>query len=280
MVGLKVGYSPYTVVRSMEGDPPLVSSCVPEGGSHSPALISKGAIEHVSRQMTTMGSTVFTPRRLLELAAPHGSEDAKEAPINVAMTERCLTGLEPPSLDSTGGHVTGADTPQHRIENMCRWKALLATHVPRMQWTKSQGECDLPHPLNPLASHQGEMYPSSLAPHYPAAELLKEWATYECPTCTGKPWTQVEIQEVVDRGPHQSALTDKAITHFKEEVKDKVRIGQAIFVAWDSIKDNLPQELQISPIAANPPTSKQFCSILDLSFHSRLQQGVFCHQSV
>jgi hypothetical protein len=31
-----------------------------------------------------------------------------------------LSGLEPPSLDSTGGVVTGADTPKHRIENKHR----------------------------------------------------------------------------------------------------------------------------------------------------------------
>ncbi len=95
----------------------------------------------------------YTPFRLLGCAAPHDSEDATEAPSNVAMTERCLPGLEPPSLVSTGGHVTGADTPQHWIENKCHQKALLATQIPRTQSTKYQGEFDLPSPLTPLASH-------------------------------------------------------------------------------------------------------------------------------
>ncbi len=77
------------------------------------------------------------------------------------------------------------------------------------------------------------------------------------------------------RGPRtpQSALTNKAIAHFKGEVEEKVRIGQAILVAWDSIKDNPPPELKISPIAAIPQKSKQYCSILDLTFHLQLQQG-------
>jgi len=44
-------------------------------------------------------------------------------------------------------------------------------------------------------------------------------------------------------------------------------------VAWDSIKDNPPAELKISPIAAIPHKSKQFRSILDLSFNLRLKQG-------
>ncbi len=38
-------------------------------------------------------------------------------------------------------------------------------------------------------------------------------------------------------------------------------------VEWDSIKDNPPAELKISPIAAIPHKSKAFRSILDLSFH-------------
>ena len=44
-----------------------------------------------------------------------------------------LPGLKPPCLKVTGGPVTGADTPQHRIENKCRRKALLATQSPKTQ---------------------------------------------------------------------------------------------------------------------------------------------------
>ena len=41
-------------------------------------------------------------------------------PIIPALDASNLSGLEPPSLDSTGGVVTGADTPMHRIKNKCR----------------------------------------------------------------------------------------------------------------------------------------------------------------
>ena len=44
-------------------------------------------------------------------------------------------------------------------------------------------------------------------------------------------------------------------------------------VEWESIKDNPPENLKISPIAAIPHKSKQFRSILDLSFSLRLKQG-------
>ena len=58
-------------------------------------------------------------------------------------------------------------------------------------------------------------------------------------------------------GGHRSALSDEAITHFGAEVAEKVKSGQAKLVAWESIKDNPPIELKISPIAAIPHKSKQ-----------------------
>jgi len=136
-----------------------------------------------------------------------------------------------------------------------------------------KGDYDLPDPVAPLETHRGEMCPSGLALHHPAADILKEWATYGCPTRTGKPWTRAEMQAAIERGPHRSALSDEAIAHFKAEVDEKVRIGQAKLVAWDAIKDDPPPELKISPIAAIPHKSKQFRSILDLSFHLRLARG-------
>jgi hypothetical protein len=81
------------------------------------------------------------------------------------------------------------------------------------------------------------------------------------------------MQEAVDGGPHCLALSDEAITHFQAEVTNNVRSGQAKLVAWDTIKDNPPAELKISHIATIPHKSKQFRSILDLSFHLRLKQG-------
>ncbi len=117
------------------------------------------------------------------------------------------------------------------------------------------------------------MCPAGLALHHPAADLLKEWATYGCPTHTGKPWTREDLQAAIERGPHRSALSDEAIAHFKAEVDEKVRTKQAKLVAWNSIMDNPPPELKILPIAAIPHKSKQFRSILDLSFHLRLERG-------
>ncbi len=182
-------------------------------------------------------------------------------------------GLKPPRLDTTGACAMGADMPNHRIENKYRQKALLATQSPSTQWTRYKGEFELPPPLAKLESHRGKMCPAGLALHHPAAELLKEWASYGCPTRTGRPRAPTEIQEVVDRGPHCSAMSANAITHFGAEVAEKVKSGQAKLVAWESIKDNPPTKLKISPITVISHKSKQFRSTLDLSFHLQLEQG-------
>ncbi len=50
--------------------------------------------------------------------------------------------------------MTGVDTPQHRIENKCRRKALLASQSPKTQWTIYQGEFELPPPKELLATHR------------------------------------------------------------------------------------------------------------------------------
>lgn len=111
-----------------------------------------------------------------------------------------------------------------------------------------------------------QMYPRGRAMNHPAGPLLKEWATYGCPTRTGTNWTREQMQEAIARGPHQSALVPAAIAHFPEEVEEKVRLGQARVVEWDAIKHNPPPQLKISPVAAIPHNSKPYRSILDLSF--------------
>jgi hypothetical protein len=121
--------------------------------------------------------------------------------------------------------------------------------------------------------HQNSMRPNRRALQHPAANLLKEWATFGCPTQTGKPWSKEEMWEAVARGLHSSARSPEAIAHFKTEAAAKVQTNQARLVLWDSTKDNPPNELKISPITAIPHKSKDLQSILDLSFKLRLKNG-------
>ncbi len=72
----------------------------------------------------------------------------------VPTEETGFADLKPPMLESTGGVVTGADTPKHRIENRRKRKATLATWAATPQWTIYQGEFELPPPLTPLKQHR------------------------------------------------------------------------------------------------------------------------------
>ena len=117
------------------------------------------------------------------------------------------------------------------------------------------------------------MCPTGRALNHPAADTLREWARFGCPTRTGRNWTREEMWEAVERGPHRSATTPEAIIHFAEEIREKISTHQARLVPWEDIKDNPPAQLKISPIAAIPHKSKAFRSILDLSFRLRLKNG-------
>jgi hypothetical protein len=62
--------------------------------------------------------------------SPMGANTSSLPPSGFpALDASNLSCLEPPSLDSTGGVVAGADTPKHRIENKRRRKATLANQA-------------------------------------------------------------------------------------------------------------------------------------------------------
>jgi hypothetical protein len=132
------------------------------------------------------------------------------------------------------------------------------------QWTTHRGAMVVPLTAfdKSRPDHKNAICPARLAMSHPAAETLMDWATFGCPTKTGAPWSRSDIEEAIARGPHQLALTPEAIEHFTEEIREKVRTQQARVVEWDSIKDNPPTELKISPIAAIPHKSKAYRSIL------------------
>jgi hypothetical protein len=68
-------------------------------------------------------------------------------------------------------------------------------------------------------------------------------------------------------------LLVKALEHFEEEALKKVATGQATIVDWDTIKEDPPPQMKVSPIAAIPHKSKAFRLILDLPFLLRLWDG-------
>jgi hypothetical protein len=110
------------------------------------------------------------------------------------------------------------------------------------------------------------MRPSGIATSHPAGVLLQEWAQMGCPTKTGQTWSKDKMWEAVKQCPHRLALFPDALKHFAEEAIEKVAAGQAKIVKRDSIRDNLPAQLKISPIMAITHKSQGFHSILNLSF--------------
>ena len=63
-----------------------------------------------------------------------------------------------------------------------------------------------------------------------------------------------------------SAQLPEPATQLRQETLKIIKQGYARLVAWDSIKDNPPPNLKISPIAAIPHKSCGYWMILDLSY--------------
>jgi hypothetical protein len=184
-------------------------------------------------------------------------------------------GLAQPRLETMNTEVTGDDKGKLRKQNKKQKQHLKAIQKRGSQWTEHTGT--IPYNSTPLPKtrepYRNLMCPTGRALNHPASKVLCEWATFGCPTRTGRNWSKEEIWEAVERGPHRSATSPAALDHFANEIKEKVRTRQARLVPWDDIKDDPPQQLKISPIAAIPHKSKAFRSILDLSFRLRLKNG-------
>ena len=192
---------------------------------------------------------------------------------NLTTFSESMDALQPTQLDN-GLAVTGATTHKLRKLNKRTRRHLQADqHEDVAWWTTHHGSFSPPPPLPPLTQYRNNMCPGGLALHHPAAPLLTQYATLGCPTHAGKNWTIEEMQAAIDRGPHISALDPEAMEQLTAEVHEKVTKGQARLVAWDSIKDQPPPELKISPIAMIPHKSRLFRAILDLSFPVRLADG-------
>ncbi len=185
--------------------------------------------------------------------------------------------LQPPRLEATGEMVTGLTTEKLRRQNKRARTSLLAAQDDYTQWLQHWGEIFMSEQewaeKEATDTKGKQMYPRGRAVHHPAAALLTEWATYGCPTSTGTRWTLEQMEAAIARGPHKSALVPAALAHFREEVEEKVRLGQARVVEWEEIRGNPPPQLKISPVAAIPHNSKPYRSILDLSFRLRLEEG-------
>ena len=127
------------------------------------------------------------------------------------------------------------------------------------------------HPLTPAQgtskaiSFIGLMCPNAAAMKHPAAAMLREFATKGCPVDCGPPWAHQVIRLAITKGPHPSAKTPRAATACQKEALERIKDGCCRIVKWNDIKQNIPVNLKISPIAAIPHKSREYRMILDLS---------------
>lgn len=110
------------------------------------------------------------------------------------------------------------------------------------------------------------MKPQKRAEEHPVTPLLHTYADDGCPVDCGEPWSLDHILAMLERGPHISAKSKEAIIQLRAETLDKQKYGYAKVVKWKDIKDNLPLNFKLSPVAMIPHKSRKFRCILDLSF--------------
>jgi hypothetical protein len=109
------------------------------------------------------------------------------------------------------------------------------------------------------------MSPSACVNFHPFTETLREWEE-GVPVDCGEDWTREMIDAAIHQGPHKSALAPEAMALVEEDVAYQVRAGYAQIVEWDCLKENLPPQLKVSPLAVVPQQNRRGRMILDLSF--------------
>ena len=112
----------------------------------------------------------------------------------------------------------------------------------------------------------GLMWPTSFATDHEAAPLLDAYSKHGCPVDCGEKWTVEMVEAALRKGNHSSANTPAARQYLLDEIQKKVSDGYQKLVKWKDIKDNIPDNIKISPIACIEHKSRAFRVILDLSY--------------
>ena len=168
--------------------------------------------------------------------------------------------LGPPLKKPTAGTMTSVHTPAER--NIAIQEAL-------------DKEETLPNDA-PIKQEIGKtlMTNAHSKPH-PFSPTLDQWSKDGCPVDCGPDWSSDHIITALKRGPHISATSPDAVKALIAETDEKVKNGYARVVRWGDIKDNIPTQFKLSPVAMIPHKSRSFRTILDLSFRLRNKQKLF-----
>jgi hypothetical protein len=109
------------------------------------------------------------------------------------------------------------------------------------------------------------MRPAAWMDLHPFAKTLHQWEK-GVPVDCGADWSRETIDLAILKGPHTSARTPEAIRLISEDVAYQVNAGFSRIITWESIKDNPPAKLKVSPLAVVPQLNRRGRLILDLSF--------------
>jgi hypothetical protein len=98
------------------------------------------------------------------------------------------------------------------------------------------------------------------------AATLERRAAGVSATC-GEKWTQAAITtRWMERGPHTSALSPDARKLIEQEAQYQSAAGFLAVVLWHNLRNKLPVNLKISPLAVIPQVGPRGRLLLDLSF--------------
>jgi hypothetical protein len=127
-------------------------------------------------------------------------DETQELSVSLVKTKQGeWPGLRPPQL-ADGSRVNGENKRQLKRENKTRRIEKQINQEPVSHWATYEGNFTLPPELEGIDEWEGQMCPSGLALHHPAAATLLEYATGGCPTNTGNPWTKQQMREAVKKG--------------------------------------------------------------------------------
>ena len=126
-----------------------------------------------------------------------------------------------------------------------------------------------------IGKKKGLMWPRTYAMNHQAKELLDTYSEIGCPVDCGKEWSIDHIKAALLHGPHKSAQSKDATKALHNETESKIQNGFAKIIKFGDIKNNIPTNLKISPVACIPHKSKKYRVILDLSFKLKINNIEF-----
>ena len=120
----------------------------------------------------------------ISLTSVTATKDNGENVTNESTSRTTHGGLDHPRLDDTNEEVMGEGRHKLRKQNKQCKKRLKAAQQLQSHWAEHTGQ--VAYESTPLPQSRGEyrnfMCPTGRALNHPTADILRDWATFGCPT--------------------------------------------------------------------------------------------------